>query len=138
MAYLAKPPDLDELCRLLDLAVAERRNLRLLKDNRRRLHDWDGEIERLQRLLQQSPASGRQPAMQSYVRLTLRHLIVGLVDLEHLLIHEGENLGTDAAVEKQELLNAVRKTVGVLEKTKDHFKSKELGELRKELTALLG
>ncbi len=76
--------------------------------------------------------------MQSYLRLTLRHLVVGLVELEHLLIHDGERLGADQAAEKQELLNAVRKTVGVLQKTKDHFKSKELGELRKELETLLG
>jgi DNA-binding response OmpR family regulator len=138
MAYLTKPPNLDELFRLLDMAVAERRNWRVLNDSRQQLQNWDRELERIQRLLQQSTDADRQTAMQSYLRLTLRQLVVGLIELEHLLIHDGERLGTDQAVERQELLSAVRKTVGVLQKTKDHFKSKELGELRKELETLLG
>ena len=137
-AYLTKPPDVEELCRLLQAAVGESRNLRVLKESRQRIQDWDCEIERLQQLLQQAPAADRQAAMQGYVRLTLRNLVVGLIELEHLLIHDGERLGTDAAVQTQELSNAVRKTIGVLQKTKDHFKSKELGELRKELESLLG
>lgn len=137
MAYLPKPPDFEELCRLLHAAVAEHRNLRVLKDSRQRLHDWDREIEDVQNLLRQTAVAGREKAMQSYLRLTLRHLAVSLVELENLLIHEGGRLGTDQAMEKQELLNALRKTVGVLQKTKDHFKSKELGELRRELETLL-
>lgn len=117
--------------------MAERRNVRVLNDSRQRLQDWDREIERIQLLLQQSTASDRQATMQSYLRLTLRHLAVGLIELEHLLIQDGERLGTDQVVEKQDLLNAVRKTVGILQQTKDHFKSKELGELRKELETLI-
>lgn len=138
MAYLTKPPDFDELCKLINSAIAERQNLRVLKDSRRRLQDWDREIEHIQKLLQQAPDASRQSTMRSYLRLTLRHLVVGLVELEHLLIHDGERLGTDQIIEKQELLNAVRKTIGVLENTRGHFKSKELGDLRKELEGLLG
>ena len=138
MAYLTKPPDIEELCRLVASAVAERRHFLLLKDSRRRLQDWDREIERLQKMLQQAPAADRQAPMRGYLRLTLRHLVVSLIELENLLIHEGEQLDTDRALEKQALLNALRKTVGVLQKTKDHFKSKDLGELRKELEGLLG
>ncbi len=137
-AYLTKPPDFDELCTLVKGAVADMRGLRLLKDSRRRLQDWDREIELIQKLLQQTPASDHQPAMQSYLRLTLRNLVVSLVELEHLLIHDGERLGTDEAIQKQDLLKAIRKTVGVLHKSRDHFKSKELGELRKELESLAG
>lgn len=138
MAYLTKPPDIEELCQLLDSAVSERRNLRLLKDTRQRLQDWDREIERIQSWLQKTPAPDRQAAMQRYLRLSVRQVVVSLIELENLLIHDGEQLGTDQAVEKRELLNALRKTVGTLKKTKDHFKSKELGELRKELETLLG
>jgi hypothetical protein len=75
--------------------------------------------------------------MQGYVRITVHQLVVGLIELEHLLTHDGGRLGTDQAVEKQELLTALRKTVSILHKTRDHFKSKELGELRKELESLI-
>ncbi len=138
MAYLTKPPDIEELCRLVASAVQERRQFLMLKDSRRRLQDWDREIERLQKMLQQAPAADRQAPMQSYLRLTLRHLVVSLIELENLLIHEGGQLDTDRALEKQTLLNALQKTVGVLQKTRGHFKSKDLGELRKELEDLLG
>lgn len=137
MAYLTKPPNVEELCRLLDVAVAGRRELIMLQDNRQRLQNWEREIEALQQVLRLAAPTDRQVTMRSYVRLTLRNLVVGLIDLEHLLIQDGRRLGTDQAVEKQEWHNAVRKTVGVLEKTKDHFKSKDLGELRKELGILL-
>lgn len=137
-AYLTKPPAFEELCRLLHTAVADSRNRRVLQDSRQRLQDWDREIERIQELLQQPAASTPPAVMQSYLRLTLRNLVVSLIELEHLLIHDGERLGTDQAVEKQDLLNAVRKTIGTLESTKEHFKSKELGDLRKELEALIG
>ena len=136
LAYLTKPPGFTELCNLLQMAFTERRNLRILKDNRRRIQDWGREIERLQQLLQQAPPADRQVNMQSYVRLTLRNLVVGLMELEHLLIHDGERAGEDHALEKQEMLNAVRKTISVLEHPRNHFKSKELGDLRKELEML--
>lgn len=136
-AYLTKPPDFEELCDLLHSAVAERRSLLILQGSRRRLRDWDHEIEHIQKLLQQTPTADSESVMQSYLRLNLRNLVVGLVELENLLIHDGKRLGMDEAVQKQELANAVRKTIGVLEKTRDHFKSKELGELRKELETLV-
>lgn len=136
-AYLTKPPDFEELCSLLHSATTERRSLQILKGSRRRLQDWDQEIEHIQKLMQQTPAVDSESVMQSYLRLNLRNLVVGLVELENLLIHDGKRLGMDEAVQKQELVNAVRKTIGVLGKTRDHFKSKELGELRKELESLV-
>ena len=136
-AYLTKPPDFDALCKLLNAAVADAQDLRVIKDSRQRLQTWDQEIEHIQKLVSQVPGPGRQAAMQSYLRLALRNLVVGLVELEYLLINDGQRLGTDQALEKQELLNAVHKTIRTLQKTRDHFKSKELGELRKELENLV-
>ncbi|HEV2695624.1 MAG TPA: response regulator [Verrucomicrobiae bacterium] len=136
-AYLTKPPEFEELCQLLRKAAAEQRDARVVSGSRRRLQDWDADLAHIQKLIQQHPGPGRAAAMQSYLRLTVRNLVVGLIELEHLLVHDGSRLGTDQALEKHELLNAVRKTVGVLEQTRAHFKSKELGELRKELESLL-
>ena len=136
-AYLTKPPDFEELCGLIRSAVADGRDVRVLRDSRLRLQNWDKEIEHIQRLILQATGSGRQAVMQSYLRLALRNLVVGLVELEYLLVQDGERLGTDVVLEKQELLSAVHKTIRTLEKTRDHFKSKELGELRKELENLI-
>lgn len=137
VAYLVKPPDFDELCRVLAMAAAEHRELRLLKDSRTRLQNWEKEVARLQRLLEQSAHQGRSATMRSYLRLTLRNLVVSLVELEGLLEPAGADSGAAQALERQELVRALRKTVSVLEKTKGHFKSKDLGDLRKDLETLL-
>jgi len=136
-AYLTKPPDFEELCAVLRSAIAEGQSLRTLRDSRRRLQNWDHDVEMIQKLLQQTTAAGYRPAMQSYLHLTLRNLVVGLVELENLLIENGDQVGAGQAIQTQELTSAVRKTISVLQKTRDHFKSKELGELRKELETLM-
>ena len=46
-ADLTKPPDFAELRQLLNAAVTERRDLRLLNDNRQRIQNWDRELERI-------------------------------------------------------------------------------------------
>ncbi|MGC3958610.1 MAG: response regulator [Verrucomicrobiota bacterium] len=137
VAYLVKPPDFTELCNTLTAAVVEHRNLRILTASRSRLQDWDREIEQLQRLLQQPATSDRPSTMRQYLRVTLRNLVLGLVELESLFLRDDIGLGAGGVIERQNLLNAVRKTIGVLQRTKDHFKSKELAELRKDLELLL-
>ena len=137
VAYLVKPPDFTELCNTLTAAIFEYRNLRILNANRRRLQDWDREIERMQLLLQHPSASDQPGTMRSYLRLSLRNLVVGLVELEALFLRDEIGLGATGVIERQNLLNALRKTIGVLQKTKDHFKSRELAELRKDLEHLL-
>ena len=59
------------------------------------------------------------------------------MDMRHLAGSVAAQPGSESAVEQAELLSAVNKTVSVLEHTRRHFKSKELGELRRELEALL-
>lgn len=136
-AYLLKPPEFEELCRVLRTAAQEGRDLRRLRDSRTRLQHWEQELAHLQRLLAQPSAEARSTAMRSYLRVTLRNLVVSLVELENLLISDAADATGSRAVERQELLGALRKTVSVLEKTKGQFKSKELGDLRKEIEALL-
>lgn len=137
VAYLVKPPDFDELCTVLASAVKEHRDRRTLADGRLRLQNWEKEVARLQSLLEQPASQGRQAAMRSYLRLTLRNLVVGLVELENFLDAGGTESGAGQAIERLELLGALRKTVAVLERTKGQFKSKDLGDLRRELEALL-
>lgn len=56
---------------------------------------------------------------------------------ENLLISDAAEAAGSRAVEGKELLGALRKDVGVLEKTKGQFKSKELGDLSKQIEAIL-
>ncbi|MBI1177356.1 response regulator [bacterium] len=137
-AYLVKPPDFEELLGVLSAAVTDSRSARILTDSRARLQDWEKEVARLQQLLEQTSTATRQATMRSYLRLMMRNLVVSLVELENLMDDEPVQSGVGQAIERQTLMAALRKTVSVLESTRGHFKSKELGELRKELEKLLG
>ena len=136
-AYLLKPPEFEDLCRVLRSAAAEGADLRRVRESRNRIQNWEQELGQLQRLLAQPSAAERSSAMRSYLRITLRNLVVSLVELENLLNSDAEGAGGAKAVERQALLAALRRTVAVLEKTKGQFKSKELGDLRKEIELLL-
>lgn len=133
VAYLTKPPNLDELAELLRREVAAHRYRRTLASHRRLLANWDGELARLEEL---GDRDGRRLSAD-YLQVTLRHLGRVLGDLDRsvsLLAADGAGRDT---LEKIDLVNGLRRTVEVLERTRDHFKSKDLGELRKELEQLL-
>ncbi len=133
VAYLTKPPSLDELAELLRREVAAHRYRQALASHRRLLATWDGEIARLEQV---GDRDNRRLSVD-YLQVTLRHLGRMLGDLDRsvsLLAADGAGRDT---LEKIDLVNGVRRTVEVLERTRDHFKSKDLGELRKELEQLL-
>ena len=133
-AYLTKPPDFDELCRLLDPAIATYRGFRAMHRGRARLRAWDQELERVEQNLRQS--SGQRPGgpLSSYLRVSLRQVILMLADLErasHALEQPGGSVG------QIDHVAALRRTVDVLERTKQNFKSKDLADLRRQLQQLL-
>ena len=135
-AYLMKPPDLDELNEVLDKAIAEYRTLRTMQAGRRRLNDWEEELERI--LVQHRvPDTLPGGSMGNYLRLTLRHVILVLSDLENAIRQLEQQPGTSQALQNLDRDAALRRAVEVLRRTKQSFKSRELAELRKELEQLL-
>ena len=133
-AYLVKPPDLDELRGILRREVAAHRYRRAVTGSRQHLAAWDGELARLEHLATSPDTAG---PIVDYMQVTLRHLGAVLGELERsvsLLGNDGPGRETLAQVD---LINSLRRTVAVLEHTREHFKSKDLGELRRDLEALL-
>lgn len=135
-AYLTKPPNMDELISLLDGAIADYRGYQALSAGRARLRAWDEELAAAERRLRAVPAGETSEAgsvIGNYLRLTVRQLILILLDLERAS-HALDRTGGLAAVNYEA---ALRHTIEVLERTKQNFKSKDLAELRRELEKLL-
>lgn len=132
-AYLTKPPDMDEMLTILDKAVTDYRSLRALRTGRARLREWESEIERIERSLHAATKADAGGPLGSYLRLTLRQVILMLSDLEQAAV--GLERGGSAARVDHEA--ALRRTVEVLERTKQNFKSKDLAELRKQIEQVL-
>ena len=136
IAYLTKPPDFNELTQLLDKAIADYRALRTMQAGRRRLHNWEEELERI--LLQHRvPTSLPGGQMGNYLRLTLRHVILVLFDLENAIRQLEQQSGVPQSLQNHDRDAALRRAVEVLRRTKQSFKSRELAELRRELEQLL-
>lgn len=134
VAYLIKPPDLDELRRLVFRAVAAQRERRALAASRRRLQDWDAQLAQLEQALE---VPDRTPTAVEHMRLTLHQLGALLQDLDRSLTAvAGEQTGQDALVQ-MDFVTSLRRTVQVLERTRLNFKSKALGDLRRELEGVL-
>ena len=135
VAYLTKPPNFDELCLLLDRAVDSSQGFRAMHAGRERLRNWEKELGQIEQLLRQSP--GVQPGgpMGSYLRVSLRQVILMLADIERAT----QNLERRAAgsLEHVDHIAALRRTVEVLERTRQNFKSKDLADLRRQLEQLL-
>ncbi len=134
-AYLTKPPNMDELVAILDQAVLDYRGFRALEASRVRLRSWEREIAEVEQALRAAPGASPGGSMSSYLRLTLRQVIQTLAELEQTTAVLERTGGATAAVDHEA---ALRKTVEVLERTKQNFKSKELADLRKQIEGLLG
>ena len=134
-AYLTKPPNMDELVAILDRAISDYRGLRALQSGRVRLQAWEKELEEIERTLRVAAIGPEKGGpMGHYLRVTLRQVILMLSDLEHAAASL-ERSGTSSSTIDHEA--ALRRTVDVLERTKQNFKSKELAELRKQIELLL-
>jgi ActR/RegA family two-component response regulator len=136
-AYLVKPPDLGDLCLVLDQAIADYRGLRSIRNGRARLREWERELAGVEQSLRAAPGPHRGGPMGSYLRLTLRQVMLMLADLEKASAGlEQPGVAGDLLAHADHVA-ALRRTVEVLERTKQNFKSKDLAELRKQLERLL-
>ncbi|MEY2410738.1 MAG: two-component system, NtrC family, nitrogen regulation response regulator GlnG [Verrucomicrobiota bacterium] len=137
VAYLVKPCDPDELLSLARQAIANHRSYRAVSANRQRLESWARDLAQLEEVLRESPIEAAAAPMEAYVHLSLRNLLAALVDLKQFNEALSRPGGQAGSLENAALHKALQETIGVLEKTKQSFKSKELGELRKRLEGLL-
>lgn len=132
-AYLIKPPDLDELRTILQREVSAFRCRRAIASSRRRLAEWDDELRRLEQ--EPTPLSPRP--VVDYFQVTIRQLASILGELDRSVAQLGTDASAKEALRQVDLLNGLRSAVAVLERTRSHFKSKDLGDLRRDLEALL-
>ena len=75
--------------------------------------------------------------MGSFLRLTLRQVILVLSDLERATATLEGGGSESAALQRVDHEAALRRAVEVLRQTKQSFKSKELADLRQQLETLL-
>jgi DNA-binding response OmpR family regulator len=136
-AYLVKPCDADELLSIAELSIAQFRAYRTVMANRDRLDAWARDLEQIENAMRSSPAGNNPSVTEAYLNLTLSNILSLMLDLKNFTDSLTKQPGQEAAAERVTLHRAVRDTIDVLERTKQSFKSKELGELRRRLEDLI-
>jgi DNA-binding response OmpR family regulator len=139
VAYLTKPVDVDELILCVRAAVEQSRNRRALTSVRQRLASCISDLDGIQ-----STRPRREGENGELVSIaTIRTLASCLSELLELGARSGtwrssKNLCELLDCPQQPVArSAIVKTIEVLKKTKETFRSKALGELRTQLEALL-
>jgi ActR/RegA family two-component response regulator len=143
--YLTKPINFNDLLALTQQSAARSRLYRMVTDVRMRLRQWDRDVGGLEKILLE-PLSGNVAGLvRSLLIATFENIVKSMVDLRRVI---DILANTDCSMSQNEIVgllnklsvtrSAVRETVEVLEESKHAFKSKRLGELRKQLQGLLG
>lgn len=135
--YLVKPCDPDELVTLADQAIARRRSYQAIAANRERLEGWVRDLTQLESVLRDDTAGPAAGPTEAYLNLTLRNLLAALLDLKLFTEAIARRDSPAGSLQEAALLKALQETIAVLERTKQSFKSRELGELRKKLEGIL-
>ena len=134
VAYLVKPCDANELLSLAEQAIA---NYRAVRSNRLKLATLARDLTQIEEVMQKTPVGASSATTEAYLNLTLSNILALLLDLKRFTealthqAHQKENL------DQVTLHRALKETIEVLEKTKQSFKSRELGELRRKLESIL-
>lgn len=134
LAYLAKPPDVTELRRLIKIATDLQRERRSIEASRERLRVWEKELDELERGLDR-PDPGSVGL--AHLRLTLHQLGSLLVDLDRSLAEAPTVPDAREPISRLELVACLRRTAEALEATRVQFRSRALGDMRKQIESLL-
>ncbi|MBE2215098.1 MAG: response regulator [Opitutaceae bacterium] len=139
VAYLVKPPDASKVLDAVRHAVGTYEARESVRRSLARLKSWTQDLEQIERLMAgvRSGTGGDESAAGAYLEVTLRHLMSSVLEFRDVVSALAAAPAGAESVRALELSKAVHETVEVLEKTKRVFKSKDLGELRQKLEAVL-
>jgi len=143
VAYMVKPIDLDQLLTQTQESIAQFRIYRIIRDLQQRLQNSHEGLTDTQNAFINKPGRASSIPINVFLELTFHNIIGALSDLMYLTKSFAKH---EVKQEACHLLNcpkltkltrAIENAIDVLEKTKSSFKSKELGELRRNLEQII-
>jgi len=144
-AYLVKPFDFNELLVRVQSSIEKFRVYRTICSLRQNLQEWHRELTDIEEVLISMAEDTSSSVIDAFFELTFRNIVGALSDMKHLAEASVLHTVEGAPLEPCHLFNCPRlntlrdalvETIGVLEKTKNAFKSKDLGELRQRLESM--
>lgn len=144
VAYLVKPLDFETFMDTVRCWVEQSKAYQAICRVQFGLETWSQEIEPIKQLLQQPAKRPCPQLIEAFVAGTLKNVAESLLELQYLT---GALAKHPTPPEQQQwvcqlartttMVDLIRETVDVLERTKNAFKSKSLGQLRHKLQVVL-
>ncbi|ODS31251.1 MAG: two-component response regulator [Candidatus Scalindua rubra] len=142
-AYMVKPVKFNELLEQVRNSIEHSRTYRAVCDTRKYLQEWCKDLDNIKKSINQKQETASSVPISTFFELTLRNVVNALLNLKHLT--EELAIQTDEQYvcnlldcpSLTTLKSGLAETVEVLKKTKNSFKSKDLGKLRKKLEMLV-
>jgi CheY-like chemotaxis protein len=143
VAYVPKPLEYEELLGRVQEGVRKFQAFKTMRRIRNRLGHWEEALRQVQGSSPELRLPGPATTMDCFLTITFQNLIDSLWDLKNLA--QSLSLGRSnqdvchmwTCPRLSFLRKGLEDTIEVLEKTKNSFKSKELGDLRKRLEELM-
>lgn len=142
-AYMVKPIEFDELLTYVKNSIVRFRAYCVICSTRNRLKDWRKELDDIEKLVSNTSGGTSSISINNFFVLTLRNIVDSLLDLKHLMEELAMNSDEQYICNLLEcprlskLKDGLTESIGILNKTKSAFKSKDLGDLRKKLEVLV-
>jgi len=145
-AYLEKPVDIDDLLSRMRVAVHQYRAYRRLIQTQKELDEFSEDLSGVSKVLEVAHGSAAVP-LETYISLSIGSIMNSLLDIKRLAVTLADREATTgnepaachlfACPRLDSLAAAVMRTVEVIRRTRNSFKSRELATLRVELERLL-
>lgn len=135
--YLLKPPNLNELHKILDNAIEAYRVCRRMAEQRRQFERWAFDLQQIEKTLRGPGSGGKMMPVARFLQIMTHSFVSYLEEMEQTLglmqrmKHSGETC------REQELTEVLRRVIDEIEQTRQSFKSKRLARLRTELQTFL-
>jgi len=140
VAYMTKPVDFDELLAHVRAGIGKSRLRRAVAQTARRLKYWLQSLEDIEQAFGDKNVGFSPDLLKKVIDLTFDNAAGAMDDIKTITAQAGAyelECPFSSCNALETLTQAVEETVKVLEKTKNAFKSKELGALRKKLEEIL-
>jgi response regulator RpfG family c-di-GMP phosphodiesterase len=142
MAYMPKPLDNTELLEHVRKSVYLAQIQRVVRNSKKRLQRWHRDLTRISDLMIASYNETYSLPVDAFLTITVNNIVGSIFDIKNLAAGLSTNETQDAChmmncPRLENVTSSLVTAIGILEKTKGSFKSRELGELRIQLEQLV-
>lgn len=136
--YLLKPIDFGVLLEVVSKALKNFSVCReVVRETQQSIRKWKNDLDTIEKLTGKAPKDASIKSFDSYLDIMFRNMFDTLMNMRDMTKKVATGNDEQLCVKVNALRDALVETVEILKKTKNTFKSKDLGVLRTKLESLL-